>query len=176
MSTLVTRPNESEYAPGFGDYIRLVPDGDITAILTAQLDEALALLGGVSDHAGLAVQPPYAWTIKQVIGHITDSERVFGHRALWIARQGGTPLASFDENAFMSAAEFNRWPLGELVEEFAHVRRAHVRLFKHLDDAAWSSRGVVGDHPATVRAFAYVMAGHAGHHLGIVRRRLAAGS
>jgi hypothetical protein len=175
MISLATRPEPSEYAAGFGKYIQLVPEGDIVATLETQLDGFLQVMADVPESAGLAVHAPYSWTIKQVVGHITDCERVFGHRALWLARRGGAPLASFDENEFMQAAEFNRWPLAELVAEFEHFRRGYLLFFRHLAPDAWTRGGTVCDHPATVRAFAYVMAGHAQHHLEILRRRLGRG-
>ena len=167
------RPDSQEYAPAFGTYIKLVPDGDVVAFLTAQLEEARETLASVSDADALKLHPPYTWTIKQVIGHVIDSDRVFGHRAHWLARNGGSPLAGFDENAFMAAIDFNRWPLPELAEEFNHVRRGNLALFEHFDEGTWSRQGVVNGHAATVRAMAYVMAGHAAHHLSILKQRLA---
>jgi hypothetical protein len=172
MNASAQRPDPSEYAPGFHKYVQLAPGDDIVEALEAQLGEALRRLSVLSDEAALTLHAPYTWTIKQVVGHITDCERVFAHRALWIARHGGTPLASFDETGFMEATEFNRWPLAELLAEFEHVRRSSVLFFRHLEPEAWVRRGVVADHPATARAFAYVIAGHAQHHLDIVRRRL----
>jgi hypothetical protein len=169
-----SRPEPNEYAPAFGKYIQLVPEGDVVAILAAQLEDARRMLASVSNAEALKVHPPFAWTIKQVVGHVIDSDRVFGHRAHWLARNGGSPLAGFDENGFMEAVDFNRWPLAELVEECSHVRRANIALLTHLDEEAWLRQGVVNGHAATVRAMAYVMAGHAGHHLEIVRQRLGA--
>ena len=167
-----TRPNSNEYAPPFGKYVELVPKGDVVSILATQLDDLQQTLSNVAETDALKLHPPYTWTAKQVVGHIIDSDRVFGHRAHWIARNGGTPLAGFDETAFMDAADFNRWSLAELLEEFAHVRRGNIALFQHLDPAAWTRQGVASDHPATVRAMAYVMAGHVQHHLGILQQRL----
>lgn len=167
-----SRPVPDEYAPPFEKYIRLVPAGDIWEILQAQFIEVRGLLGDVSDQNSLVHHPPYTWSIRQVLGHITDCERVFGYRALRIARGDATPLASFDEAAWMANANFDRWPLAELLAEFELVRRSHLLLFAYLEPDAWLRRGVVGNHPATVRAFAYIMVGHAKHHLDIVRKRL----
>ncbi|HVT80197.1 MAG TPA: DinB family protein [Phycisphaerae bacterium] len=166
------RPGGDEYAPPFGKYVALVPPGDALAFLGAQLAELEALLRGMSDAEAMTVHAPYAWTLKQVAGHLTDCERVFGYRALRIARGDATPLPSFDENAFMAASNFNRWPIEELLREFALVRRGHIALFEHLEDAAWTRRGVVSGHPASARAFLYVMGGHARHHIGILHQRL----
>jgi hypothetical protein len=173
MTQATVRPDKSEYAPAFEPYVRLTPDGDIVATLISQLEDFSRLLRGLSDEQALATHPPYAWTIKQVVGHITDSERVFGHRALWLARNGGTPLASFDENAFMQATDFNHWPLAELHDEFVHLRQSHIGFSRHLMPAAWSRRGIVGEHSTTVRAIAYIMAGHAQHHFEILKQRVA---
>jgi hypothetical protein len=172
MTASAQRPDPSEYAAGFQKYVLLAAGGDIVEALEAQLGEALRLLSRLSDDAALTLHAPYTWTIKQVVGHITDCERVFAHRALWIARNGVAPLASFDETGFMAATEVNRWSLAELLAEFEHVRRSNVLFFRHLEPEAWVRRGVVADHPATARAFAYVIAGHTQHHLDIVRRRL----
>jgi hypothetical protein len=167
-------PNSNEYAPPFGKYVQLVPDGDIASILAGQLDVIQQTLANVSEADALKLHAPYTWTVKQVLGHIIDSDRVFGHRAHWIARNGGAPLAAFDENAFMDAADFNRWPLAELHDELTLVRHGNIALFRHFDDSAWTRQGVVSEHPATVRAMAYVMTGHAQHHLNILQQRLLA--
>jgi hypothetical protein len=169
----VGRPDESEHGPDFGTYVRLTPDGDIQTILETQLTEMLGLLGELPEAESLVRHAPYAWTIRQVVGHLTDCERIFGYRALRIGRGDATPLAGFDENQYMQAVDFDRYPLAELVREFEHVRRSHLLLLRHLEPAAWLRRGVVRDGPASTRAFAYVMAGHAKHHLDIVRQRLA---
>jgi hypothetical protein len=132
-------------------------------------------VGGLTEQLqknALTKHAPYTWTIKQVVGHITDCERVFAHRALWIARNNTTPLSGFDETEFMAAANFDRQPIPELVEEFEHVRKSHLLLFKHLTPEAWLRRGTVCEHAATVRAFAWAIAGHAKHHLDILHKRL----
>jgi hypothetical protein len=169
----VTRTDE--YAAPFANYVQQTPKGDIRELLAAQLDQTQSLLRGLTEQESLVRHAPYTWSVKQVIGHIADCERVFGHRVLWIARRGGTPLASFDETVFMQAADFDRWPFDELLEEFELVRRSHLALLKHLEPEAWLRRGVVLDQPTTVRAMARVMYGHAEHHLKILRKRLGAG-
>src|SRR5450432_1445094 len=167
------RPEPTEYHAGFGKYIQLAPDGDIQQFLAVQLQEMLKLLNGVSDSESLVHHAPHTWSVKQVVGHMTDCERIFGHRALWIARNNSTPLHTFDENAFMNFVDFDSYPLEELVTEFSLVRKSHLYFFKHLPPDAWLRRGIVIDQPASVRAFAYVIAGHAKHHLDILHRRLA---
>jgi DinB superfamily len=167
------RPVAGEYAPAFERYIGLVPAGDIVEILGEQLARLQAVLRPVNEAQAMTLHAPYTWTLKQVLGHLTDSERVFGYRALRLARLDATPLPGFDENQYMQTADFNSRPLAELLEEFTFVRRGHLLLLRHLPPAAWQWRGTVIDHPATCRSLAYVMAGHVEHHLAIVKKRLA---
>jgi hypothetical protein len=172
MSDPTTRPASDEYAAAFETYIRLVPDGDIVPLLEEQLRRTEALLRPLSEAQALAVHPPYTWTLKQVLGHVTDGERVFGYRALRLGRNDPTPLPGFDENLFMQFSDFNACPMSDLIDEFSLVRRGHLLLFQHLVPEAWTRRGNVNGHPATCRALAYVMAGHAEHHLAIAKKRL----
>jgi hypothetical protein len=168
----LSRPDPTEHAVETGTYIKLVPDGDIQSFLAAQLTEFQRLLTGLSEKESLTRHAPFTWTIKQVVGHITDTERVFGHRALWIGRNDTSPLASFNETAFMAASNFDRIPMPELLEAFEHTRKTHLLFFKHLDPEAWLRRGTACDHPATPRAFAWAIAGHTKHHLDILHKRL----
>jgi hypothetical protein len=170
-----SRPDPTEYGPYFGRYINLPPDGDIVLFLESQWAEFKSLLSGLTDRESLVRHPPYTWSIKQVVGHLSDCERVFGYRVLWIARNNATPLSSFDENDFMRAADFDRCPFAELLAEFESVRRSQLYLLQHLDPEAWLRRGLVNDHPTTVRAVAFVMGGHAKHHLDILHKRLGSG-
>jgi hypothetical protein len=169
----IGRPDATEYAPAFANYVNLVPAGDVQVLLEQQLAELTDLLSPVSEAESLVRHTPYTWSVKEVLGHITDCERIFGHRALRIARNDATPLSSFDENAYMTFATFDRVPFAELLAEFQTVRRSHLYLFRHLEPAAWTRRGIVNNHPATPRAFAFVIVGHARHHLDILRTRLA---
>ena len=168
----LSRPEVSEYPAGFGKYVALVPEGDVLAFLEGQLGEALGLLRGLTEAEGMRVDAPYAWSVKEVVGHITDAERIFAYRLLRIGRGDGTPLASFDENAYVKQADFGRCAMGELVEEFELARRSHLLLMRHMGAEAWGREGNVCGHRATARAFPYVMAGHAKHHLDILRKRL----
>jgi hypothetical protein len=172
MPHTATPPTADEYAPDFDRYIHLVPDGDVLEILAAQLGRLQALLQPLSDAQSLALHPPYAWTLKQVLGHLTDCERIFGYRAMRLARQDATPLPGFDENQFMQFADFNTRPMPELLEEFSCVRRGHLLLLRPLSPQAWQWRGTVVGHAMTPRALAYVMAGHLEHHLAIIKQRL----
>jgi DinB superfamily len=167
------RPEPTEYSPSVADYISLVPDGDLLAILTDQAEELKRLVGGLTDEQALVHHAPHTWSTKQVLGHLADCERVFGYRAMRVARSDATPLSGFDENAYMRAVDFDRYPVAELLEEFALLRRSHVFMFRHLADDAWLRSSEVNGHAMTARAVACVMAGHMQHHLIILRNRLA---
>jgi hypothetical protein len=149
-----------------------VPEGDVLDVLHQQLPEMTALLAPLDDAQSLIRHAPYTWTIKQVIGHMTDCERVFGYRALRLARHDVTPLPGFDENAYMDAVDFDRVPLGDLVSEFESLRRSHLAMIAQFDGSAWEFAGTVNDHRMTTRAVVHVMAGHAAHHLAILHQRL----
>jgi hypothetical protein len=169
----VLKPEAAEYAPSYGNYVALVSEGDILDRLEKQLDEGLALLRGTPEDQAMTRHPPYTWSVKEVVGHVTDAERIFGHRALRFARGDTTPLPGFDENIYVGAAGFDRRPFASLLAEFEAVRRSHVCLFRHLDEAAWLRTGLANGSPVSVRALAYIIAGHAQHHLAILRKRLA---
>lgn len=165
------RPNPTEYAEYFGRYILKVPDGDVVEILAQQIEDTVRLLAGVTDQQALVRYAPGKWSVKEVVGHIADTERVMSYRALRFARGDAAPLAGFDENAFVAHAGFDRRPLGDLVEELRAVRRATVALFRGLDPEAALRRGVANEKPVSVRALAYIIAGHERHHREILADR-----
>ncbi len=166
------RPDPSHYAAAYHDYISLVPEQEILPAMQKQLDEILTLLRGVSDAVGNQRHPPYTWSIKEVVGHLNDAERVFGYRAMRFARADATPLAGFDENAYVLASECDRTPLADLTSEFEAIRRSNLWLFKNLPAAAWSHAGEANGNAVTVHAVAYLIVGHARHHANILRKRL----
>jgi hypothetical protein len=166
------RPQSTEYGPSYANYIALAPDEDVLTALDKQLDDTLTLFRGVPEATGNMRHPPYTWSVKQVVGHLTDAERVFGHRAFRFARNDPTPLPSFDENVYVDNAPFDACPLKDLVAEFEWVRRANLSMFRHLPADAWLRWGVASDNKVTVRALAFILLGHARHHLGILRKRL----
>jgi hypothetical protein len=166
------RPLATEHAPYFEKYIALVPEGDVLAVLQGQLTETLAFLRSIPEPEGNRRHPPFTWSIKEVVGHLTDTERIFGYRALRFARGDATPLPGFDENAYVRAAEFDRRALGDLVDEFEALRRSHLCLLRNLPEEAWSRAGRANDNGVSVRALAYIIAGHTRHHMAIVRQRL----
>jgi hypothetical protein len=165
------RPGEGEAAPYYFRYIDLVPEGDVLARLEAQLDETMALVGDVSEEKSLQRYAPEKWSIRQVLSHVTDAERVFLFRAFWFARGFDTALPSFDENAGAVAADADRFPWASHVEDFRAARLSTLAFFRNLPPAAWMARGVASDNPVTVRALAYILAGHLAHHTAVLRER-----
>lgn len=170
-SPTLQRPEASEYAPHFERYVSLVPAGDILVTFGTQLEETLTLIGGLSESQGEKRYAPGKWSIKEVLGHIIDAERTFAYRALRFARNDLVPLPGFDQNEYVSHATFDRWPLRELAAEFGHVRHSNILFFRHLDDDAWQRRGAASGHEVSVRGLAYIIAGHAAHHVRILRER-----
>ncbi|MFN2315185.1 MAG: DinB family protein [Gemmatimonadales bacterium] len=165
------RPGDDEYAPFYAGYISGVPDGDLLETLTHQLDEMLVLCGSLVEAQGDLAYAEGKWTIKEVIGHMNDAERIFAYRALRIARGDATPLPGFDENAYTPESGAAGRTLADLAEEFATVRRATLSLLASLTPDAAARRGTASNQPASARAIAWTIAGHAGHHLRILRER-----
>jgi hypothetical protein len=167
------RPSSSEHPAECAGYVALVPEDDIVKTLEEQLTEVLGLLRPVAETVGNVRHPPYTWSVKEVVGHLTDCERIFGCRALRFARGDTAPLPGFDENDYALAANSDRCRLADLVAEFEAVRRSHLWLLWYLPEGAWTRTGQANGHPVSVRALAYIMAGHVRHHTAILRRRLA---
>jgi DinB superfamily len=171
-SLAVTRPQPEEYASHYAKYVALVPENEVLGAMKAELGHMLDLLRDVPDDVALLRHPPYTWSIKEVVGHVTDTERIFGYRALRFARGDSTPLPGFDENAYAKVAEFDRLALSDLLEEFEAVRRSHLNLFANLADGDGARRGVANGAEVSVRALAYIIVGHQRHHTAILRQRL----
>jgi hypothetical protein len=171
QSVTATQPEANEYAPYYGKYIVLVPEGDVVSTLSRQLEDTLALLGGLSEEQGDSRYEPGKWSIKELVGHVIDTERIFGHRAFRFARGDEQPLPGFEQDDYVRAAGFDNRQLKDLTEEFELVRRENLCLFRALDESAWLRRGTASDAEVSVRALAYIMAGHVTHHMTILRTR-----
>lgn len=171
MSDALPRPTAGEYAPYYAGYVANVPDGDLLGILEHQLDDALVQISAIGEDHGDHVYAEGKWSIKQVILHVIDAERIFAYRALRIARGDETPLPGFEENAFAANSMAEARTLGDLVEEFGHVRCATLALLRPLTAEAGARRGTASGYPVSVRALAWILAGHAAHHLRILRER-----
>jgi hypothetical protein len=166
-----TRPDHTEYAPYYERYVSLVPEGDIASILEQQLEETLSLLASISETKAMHRYAAGKWSIKELVGHIIDGERIFAYRALRFARNDSNPLPGFEQDDYIRNAEFDSRTLADLVEEFNHLRRANIYLFKSLSSEAWHRRGIASENEVSVRALAYIMAGHITHHLEVLRSR-----
>jgi hypothetical protein len=169
-SSIATRPESNEYAPYYGKYISLVPDGDVLVALEKQLPETLALLARPEADGDLRYAPG-KWSVKESLGHMIDAERVFGYRAMRIARNDKTPLPGFEQDDYVKYGPFGQCPLAGLREEFAAVRKSTLLLFRALDEAAWTRRGIASNNEVTVLALAYMIAGHELHHRKIFREK-----
>ena len=167
----MTRPNASETAPYYFRYIDLVNDDDVIAALEKQLGETYLFLTSISEDKSAYSYAPGKWTIRQMLNHVNDTERVFLYRALWFARGFPEPLPGFDQDVGVAGSEANNVSWHDLVEEFRSVRQATISFFKNLSDEAWSRTGTASDNPFTVRALAYIIAGHTAHHQGVLRER-----
>ena len=167
----MTRPDRTEAAEYFFTYIDQVGEGDIRDVLRRQLDETLEVFGAIDeDRAGFRYAPD-KWSIRAVAGHVNDTERVFTYRALWFARGFDTPLPSFDQNLAVPHAGADDRSWQSHVDEFRAVRTATLTLFDALPADAWTRRGIASNREVTVRALAYITAGHVEHHLRILRDR-----
>jgi len=165
------RPEPSEAAPYYFKYIDRVAAGDIVGLLETQREEALSFLAGISEEKSLHRYGPDKWSIRQVVTHVSDCERLFVSRAFWFARGFDSPLPSFDQEVCVAAAGADEVPWADHVEEFRSVRLSTLAFFRNLPDRAWMRRGIASDNPFTVRALAYIAAGHADHHTSILRER-----
>jgi hypothetical protein len=165
-------PTEAaEYFFRYIDQVSLEPGQDISAYLHAQLDDVLDMATGVDEARAGHRYAPEKWSLRQVIGHVSDTERVFAYRMFWFARGFEGPLPNFDENASADRAGCDARSWTDLVDEFGAVRRATLALVDHLPPEAWARRGVASGNTFTVRAIAFVAAGHVAHHLRLLRER-----
>jgi hypothetical protein len=169
------RPDPGEYNAYYDRYIALVPPGDIIALLSVQLDDTVAMLRDLSEDQALHAYAPGKWTIKEVIGHIMDAERVFSYRALRFARGDETPLASFDENLYAPAGGFNNRRLATLISELTAVRRATIAFYAGLSADAWVRGGTASNNYMSVRGLAWTTAGHELHHRLLLTQRYLSG-
>ncbi len=168
MDHLHQRPAPGEYAEFYAKYIARVPTGDIAAILRDQLIDTRAVLSTVKPGDADRGYAPGKWTVKEVVGHLCDTERVMSYRAMRVARGDRTPLAGFDENEFVAAASFGERDLAGLIEELATVRSATIAMLRGLPHESWPRRGSANGNEVSVRALAAIIAGHELHHREIL--------
>ena len=163
---MIARPKSDEYAPFYAEYVQRVPEGsDILMLLSRQPDELCTLLETVSDEQANIHPAPEEWSVKEIIGHICDIERIWAYQALRCARGDTTPMPGFDYAAYVHTADFNRRDLKDLIEEFTSQRHANVLCFKTFTEVETERGATAGDFPISVRARLYMMAGHVMHHI-----------
>ena len=165
------RPQPNEAAPYYSRYIDLVESDDIVPALDAQATEVLAFLSGISEEKSLHRYAPDRWSIRQVLSHINDTERVFAFRAFWFARGIESPLPGFDQDPCALAAKADARSWASHVEEFRSVRSATLTLFRSLGDEAWARSGMASGNPFTTRALGFITAGHVAHHIAVLKER-----
>ena len=165
----IARPEVGEYNPMFQRYVDRVQDPDILQAFEAQVDDvAKAFRGATDEHHRYA---PGKWSVRQMAGHVLDTERMFGYRLLCFARGEKQSLPAFEEDDYAATAGHDNVPLSDLVEQFALVRRSHARMARNFDEAAWAREGIANGKRMTVRAATYVMIGHVRHHLAVLAEK-----
>ncbi len=171
----VGRPEPDEIPSHYAGYIQRVPELDPVVVLAAQIEETAALLHSLSETDAMHRYAQGKWSVKEVVGHLADVERIMAYRALRIARGDTTPLPGFDENAYVPVAQFDARSVADLVGELRTVRAATLALLRTFDPDAWRRRGTASGKPVSVRALAYMIPGHERHHLEILRTRYGVG-
>jgi hypothetical protein len=171
----MNRPAESEYAPYYQSYVAQVSEEEIVPVLRSQLDDLELLLGKVAPERETYRYAEGKWSIREIAGHLIDGERVFGYRAFCIARGETQNLPGFDQNDYMLTAPYDGIELEDLLAEFRLVRLANIAMLRSLDQESWNRTGTANENQITVRALAFIMAGHVRHHIGVLRERYAVG-
>lgn len=168
---MIERPDESEYAPFYAGYIAKIADVDVLELLERQHGQLRQLASAASPEQQELRYAPGKWSVREVVGHLIDGERVFGYRAFRIGRGDQTPLPGFDENDYVAASGYHQRDLASLVDEFALVRAANLAVFQSLSEEDWPRIGTANNYPISVRALAFIMAGHVEHHVAMLHER-----
>ena len=175
MSASAVRPVQNEYDSYYHRYISLVPEEDVLIALDQQLSETLILLRSLSEQHGTFRYEPDKWSVKEVLGHLIDTERIMSYRALRIARNDRTPIPGFEQDDYVRNGDFDKRSVSNLAREFEQVRRSTISLFRNLEPEAWERKGIANNVEISVRALAYVIAGHELHHKAILKDRYGLG-
>lgn len=171
VAARMKRPEASEHAEYYSRYINLVPEGDVVATLEAQTEKFVDFLRSIPDAKGDYRYAPDKWSVKEMLGHIIDGERIFAYRALRFARADQNPLPGFEQDDYVRTAGHGRATMSALIEEFELVRKADILMLKHLDEAAWLRRGTASGNAVSVRALANILVGHGEHHWKVLREK-----
>lgn len=165
------RPERSEYDPYYETYVSLVPETEIVPVLSGQTTELQDIFNGVPDEKGTHSYAEGKWSLKEVLGHLIDGERMFAYRVFRISRGDKTPIEGFEQDGYIENAHSNNRSFADLLEEFKLLRRANVLFFNNLNDEAWVRIGTANEREISVRALAFIMAGHIRHHINILKER-----
>ena len=168
-------PSASEFASFYAGYVSLVPEADIMSVLEGQADDVRLQTRAFIPKREQFRYADGKWSVREVLGHMTDAERVFGFRAFCFSRGEQTALPGFEQDDYVARGGFDHWSLADLVQEFGQVREANLTVLRRLDDAAWQRMGTASGKPVSVRALAYIMAGHVRHHLQVLGTRYVEG-
>jgi hypothetical protein len=168
---MIGRPKSSEAGPYYFTYINQVAGDDPLGAIETQLNESLAFFYGISEEKSLYRYAPEKWSVRQVLNHVTDTERAFAFRALWFGRGFDAPLPSYDQNVAASGADADKVSWAAHVDEFHQVRRSTISLFRNMPPEAWLRKGIASDNPFSVRALAYIISGHVAHHIAVLHKR-----
>ncbi len=168
---MIKRPQETEYPEYYVPYVNLVPEGDLLQVLKENLSKVTELFESISEEEGHFRYAPGKWSIKEVLGHMADTERIMSYRLLRIGRGDQTPLAGFNENDYIAESEFARVPIKNILEDFIATRKAAITLVQNMPEAAWDKKGIANNIQVSACALAYIIAGHEMHHRNIITER-----
>jgi uncharacterized damage-inducible protein DinB len=167
----MTRPQTTEAASYYFQYIDLIPSDEIVPAMKDQFAQTVRFLEGISEEQSQNSYAPGKWSIRELLNHVNDGERLFLSRAFWFARGFQDPMPSFEQDIAVKFAKANETSWANLVEEFKTVRAATISFFENLPEEAWSRSGIASDNPVTVRAIAYIIAGHVAHHVNVLNEK-----
>lgn len=168
---MTIKPTREEYNAYYETYIGLVPEGELGVMLRNSLASTTELLAGLTEEQGEYRYAPEKWSLKEVLGHINDNERIMGYRLLRVARGDQTPLPGYDQDLLMANAGFADRPLSSLIEEYRAIRESTLALVDNLSAEAWARMGHMSDNPISARAIGYILVGHELHHIGVIKER-----
>ena len=168
---MIQRPNANEYVPYYDLYISKVPEGDVLELMEGNIAKTRELIAGVDEEKANYRYAPDKWSIKQLVGHLTDIERLFGYRALAFARNDKSPLPAIEQDDYVTHANFDDRPLQDIADEFELVRKSVLAMFRGFDDEIFMRRGTASGFEFTVRAIPFILAGHEIHHIGVLKER-----
>jgi hypothetical protein len=167
----MSRPQPAEYDPYYQKYVSLVPEEDIVPALENQINDLKTMFDGVPDEKGTFAYADGKWTVKEILSHLIDGERMFAYRVFRIARGDKTPIEGFEQDGYIENSHANLRPIAELFQEFALLRKANVMFFRNLEDVDWVRTGTANSVEISVRSLAWIMVGHVRHHIDILRAR-----